>query len=202
MGHYFNGGYYPAGGGMAIPLALRKALKKCGGEIRLKSRVQKILLEGRGSHRQAVGVELADSTTLRAKRVVSNADPHQTYVQLVGRENLSRGLKRKLDKTRYSMPAISLFFAVDVDPRKFGMDSGNVWYLKNSDLDGIYDRALAPGLYEQDEFEGLFVTALGLKDPTQYNVASYAGGGSLRRIRDLQGVRGLESGRAVKNTWS
>src|SRR6185437_2234490 len=36
MGHYFNGGYYPVGGGIAIPLALRKSLRKHGGEILLK----------------------------------------------------------------------------------------------------------------------------------------------------------------------
>lgn len=165
MGHYFNGGYYPVGGGMAIPLALRKALKKHGGEIRLNSRVTKILLE----NRRAVGVELTNGTKLRAKFVVSNVDPHQTYSNLVGLDNLSRGLKRKLDKTRYSLPAISLFFAVDVDVRKLGMSSGNVWYMKSTDFDGIFDRAISAKLFEQDEFEGLFVTALSLKDPTQYN---------------------------------
>ncbi|MGZ3722386.1 MAG: phytoene desaturase family protein, partial [Bdellovibrionales bacterium] len=73
------------------------------------------------------------------------------------------------DKTRYSLPAISLFFAVDVDPRKFGMNSGNVWYMKDSDFDGTFERAISPKLYDQEEFEGLFVTALSLKDPTQYN---------------------------------
>ena len=169
MGHYFKGGYYPMGGGMSIPLALRKSLKKHGGEIRLKSRVKKILVENNGSKRKAIGVELADGTSLRAHQIFSNADPNQTYNHLVGRENLSSGLKKKLDKTRYSVPAISLFFAVDVDPRKFGMSSGNIWYMNNEDFDGAFQRALSPKLLEQEEFEGLFVTALSLKDPTQYN---------------------------------
>ena len=169
MGHYFNGGYYPVGGGMAIPLAMRKTLKKSRGEIRLKSRVQKILLENDRGGKKAIGVELSDGTTLRAKRIVSNADPNQTFNFMVGRENLSRSLRKKLDKTRYSMPSISLFFAVDTNPRKFGMDSGNIWYMRDADIDGSYDRALSPKLFEQDEFEGLFVTALSLKDPTQYN---------------------------------
>jgi phytoene dehydrogenase-like protein len=168
-GHYFNGGYYPAGGGISIPLAMSKALKKNGGEIRLKSRAEKILLEKNGSKHRAIGVQLSDGTTLRAKQVFSNADPNQTYNKMVGRENLSKGLLKKLDKTRYSLPALSLFFAVDTDPRKFGMTSGNVWYMRDADFDGIYDRALSPKLYEQDEFEGLFLTALSLKDPTQYN---------------------------------
>ena len=169
MGHYFNGGFYPVGGGTAIPLALRKALKKNGGEIRLKSRVNKILLETRGSRRRAIGVELQDGSTLRSKWVVSNADPRQTYDGMVGREHLSRGLKKKLERTRYSLPSVSLFFAVDVDPRKLGMTSGNVWYMRSEDFDGTYRRARSPDLYAGEEFEGLFVTALSLKDPTQYD---------------------------------
>jgi all-trans-retinol 13,14-reductase len=169
MGHYFNGGYYPVGGGTAIPLALRKALKKKGGEIRLKSRVKRILLENHGSKRRAIGVELADGQTLRAKQIISNADAHQTYDRMVGRENLSRGLKKKLDKTRYSMPALSLFFAVDIDPRQFGMTSGNIWYMRTTDYEGTFERARSPDIYAAEEFEGLFVTAITLRDPTQYN---------------------------------
>lgn len=169
MGHYFNGGYYPVGGGISIPLAFRKSLKKLGGEIRLKSRVKKILIEREGGRRRAVGVELEDGTTLRARRIVSNADPCQTYIQMVGRENLSRKILGKLDKTRYSLPAISLFFAVDVDVAEFGMDSGNVWYMRDLDFDGSYKRAILPGIVDQDEYEGLFVTALSKKDPTQYD---------------------------------
>jgi phytoene dehydrogenase-like protein len=166
MGHYFNGGFYPLGGGMAIPLALRKALKKSGGEIRLRSRVAKILIEDR----RAVGVALSDGSTLRARRIFSNADPQQTYGQMIGPEHLSRRLKKKLAKTRYSLPSISLFFAIDCNPRELGMDSGNIWYLKTGDLDRAFDRAHSPNLYDEvDEFDGLFVTALSLKDPTQYN---------------------------------
>jgi all-trans-retinol 13,14-reductase len=169
MGHYFNGGFYPVGGGISIPLALRKSLRSHGGEILLKSRVNKILIEGEGSKRCAIGVELSDGTQLRSKRVFSNGDPNQTFNHMVGRENLSRRLQKKLDKTRYSLPSISLFFAVDIDPRNFGMDSGNFWYMRDSDLDGSYDRALSGTIFEQEEFEGLFVTAISLKDPTQYN---------------------------------
>ena len=169
MGHYFNGGYYPIGGGISIPLALRKGLKKHGGEIRLKSFVRRILIEGRGESRHVCGVELADGQTLRSKFVVSNADPHETYVNMIGTENLSKRLQKKLAKTSYSLPSISLFFAVDVDPRRYGMSSGNVWYMRMNDFDGCYAHATSPQAFEGDQFDGMFVTALSLKDPTQYN---------------------------------
>jgi all-trans-retinol 13,14-reductase len=169
MGHYFNGGYYPVGGGMAIPLALRKSLKQHKGEIRLNAKVKKILIEGTGDDRKAIGVELADGTTLRAGKIFSNADPHQTFAKLVGKENLSKSMMKKLEKTTYSLPAISLFFAIDVNPKTLGMDSGNIWYAKNTDLDGNFDRSSSKEIFSKNEFEGLFVTALSLKDPTQYN---------------------------------
>jgi all-trans-retinol 13,14-reductase len=168
-GHYFNGGYYPLGGGMAIPLALRKALKKSGGELRLNSRVQKIILEKRKSKFVAMGVKLDDGTEIRATQIISNADPHQTFRNMVGDEHLSAGLRKKLAKTRYSLPAISLFFAIDKDPRAFGMTSGNVWYMRDADLDAGYERVLRPEIFEGEQFDGLFVTAMSLKDPTQFN---------------------------------
>ena len=167
-GHYFNGGYYPAGGGVSIPQALRKSLKKNGGQILLNSRVETILLNTRGK-RQAIGVQLNDGRSLRSRRVISNADPSQTYLKMVGKENLSRRLQKKLTKIRYSLPSLSFFFAVDTDIRALGMDSGNIWYIKDTDFEACYQRAISPKLYEQDTFDGLFLTAMSLKDPTQFD---------------------------------
>ena len=45
--HYLNGGYYPLGGAFTLPRAFVRALKRSGGEIRLKSRVKRILIEGK-----------------------------------------------------------------------------------------------------------------------------------------------------------
>ena len=43
--HYFEGAYYPIGGSYVIPRAFMRALRCAGGEIRLKTTVQKILIE-------------------------------------------------------------------------------------------------------------------------------------------------------------
>ena len=50
--HYFDGGYYPLGGAFAIPRAFARALKRAGGELRLDTAVERILLE----EGRAVGV--------------------------------------------------------------------------------------------------------------------------------------------------
>ncbi|MBI3073549.1 MAG: NAD(P)/FAD-dependent oxidoreductase [Deltaproteobacteria bacterium] len=114
--HYFGGGFYPKGGGGAIPRAFIRALRRAGGEIRVRTPVSSIVMEGR----RAVGVRLADGTLLRATNVISNADPHMTFERLVGREHLSRRLRSKLAKTSYSISAISLFLAADVDRKITG----------------------------------------------------------------------------------
>ena len=73
--------------------------------------------------------------------MVTNADPHVTFNELVGAEQLSRGLAKKLAKTRYSTSALSLFLATDLDVRAAGMDSGNFWYYANADVEASTRRA-------------------------------------------------------------
>lgn len=165
MAHYFDGGCYPKGGGAAIPRAFIHALRRAGGSIRVKTKVDRILLEGR----RAVGVRLGDGTEMRCRYIVSNADPHVTFGRLIGTEHLSRGLKRRLQRTRYSVSALSLFFATDMDLTAHGVDSGNYWYYSHKDVDGIYKNGLTDWTANNKEIEGLFLTATTLKDPSKFD---------------------------------
>ena len=47
MDHYFEGAFYPAGGGGGIVKALANTLKRYGGEIRTKQNVNKIIIKNR-----------------------------------------------------------------------------------------------------------------------------------------------------------
>lgn len=65
---------YPIGGMESIVLALVKGLENHSGELRLNSRVERLLLEERDGVAECVGVELADGKKIHAKKgVVSNA---------------------------------------------------------------------------------------------------------------------------------
>ena len=153
--HYFDGGWYPRGGGFAIPRAFVRALKKAGGVLKLKTPVARILVEdGR-----AIGVRLGDGSEVRAGHVISNADPHVTFTKLMDEPP---ALRRKLARTKYSVSALSLFFAVDADLRRAGMDSGNLWWYAQPDVDAIYRQ-----LDFDREVPGMFVTATTLKDPSK-----------------------------------
>jgi len=163
MDHYYGGGYYPMGGGFAIPRAFVRALKRKGGQLRLSTHVERILIEdGR-----AIGVRLAGGEEIRATNVISNADPEVTFGRLVGRDHLSGGLRRRLGKVTYSTSALSLFFAVDMDLKAAGLDSGNVWYSAHTDIDRIYRDGMTDHNLGSQPIEGAFLTATTLKDPSK-----------------------------------
>jgi phytoene dehydrogenase-like protein len=172
-GHYFGGGWYPKGGGFALPRAFLRGLKKHGGELKLRSEVAQILTERRGRRYRAVGVRLADGTEVRAKTVISNADPAVTYGRLLPRERLSRTLQKRVDGLRWGVSALSLFLGVDMDLASMGFDSGNIWWSANADLDAMYTQRAEHVLAEDGEFPGLFVTVTTLKDRTKRNAGGH-----------------------------
>ncbi|MFZ1330611.1 MAG: NAD(P)/FAD-dependent oxidoreductase [Flavobacteriales bacterium] len=169
MSHYFSGGYYPMGGGGAIVKAMTNALKRNGGEVRTSQRVKRILLEG-DKQKRAVGVELESGEQLFSERVISNADPDITYRKLIGAENLSSKLIKKLDKTTYSCTSLMLFLTVDMDVRKAGLDSGNIWFATDErDADELYDELMRPDISTGNEFPGMFISCTTLKDPSSFD---------------------------------
>ena len=161
--HYFNGGYFPRGGGFAIPRAFVRALKRAGGEIRLNTSVRQILIEGK----RAVGVALADGTQIRSQHVISNADPEVTFGKLIGREHLPSRLKRKLNKAKYSVSSLSLFFAVNMDMRGAGLDSGNFWFYDHADVDELYKQGLTSHALETKTPSAMFLNNHDAERPIQ-----------------------------------
>ncbi len=165
MYHYFDGGFYPMGGGGGIVKAMTNTLKKLGAEVRTKQGVKTILIE----NKKAVGVELHDGQKIMADVIVSNADPSVTYLQMVGKEHLSAGLIKKLSKTKYSATSLILFLTLDMDVRKAGLDSGNIWAFKNEDIDEAYVDLSGDKIYEGEEFPAIFLSCTTLKDPVSFN---------------------------------
>jgi len=169
MYHYFSGAFYPMGGGAGIVKAMTNAFKKLGGEIRVKQNVTKIIIE----NKTAKGVELESGQRIFAKNILSNADPSNTYLNLVGKENLSDNLLKKLSKTKYSVTSLILFLTLDMDVKKAGIDSGNIWSLKNENIDGLDEELKNTEILEGTEFPALFISCSTLKDPSSFNGRYY-----------------------------
>ena len=165
MNHYFDGGFYPMGGGSSIVKAMTNKIKSYNGEIRVSQNVTKIIVE----NNQAKGVVLASGETILAKTIVSNADPSITYLKLIGEENISKKLNKKLSKTKYSVTSLIMFLTLEVDVTKYGIDSGNIWKFKDENIDKHFATLTKGNIIEGDKFPALFISCTTLKDPVSFN---------------------------------
>ncbi len=165
MAHYFDGGFYPMGGGGGLVKAFTKRIKSLGGEIRTKTKVERILVD----NGKAIGVKLENGEVIKADRVISNADPNITFLNLVGENNISTKLKKRLKNTKYSVSSLIMFLTLDIDVTKYGIDSGNIWKISESNLDTVFGKLTKNDILSGNEFKGVFLSCTTLKDPASFN---------------------------------
>lgn len=189
MNHYFDGGFYPMGGGGGIVKAMTNGVKRNGGEIRVQQNVEKILIE----NSKAIGVQLKDGEKIYAKTVISNADPSITYLNLIGKEHLSKKLIKKLEKTKYSVTSLILFLTLDIDVTQFGIDSGNIWMMKDENDDANFDELMNAKIDDGDSFPAVFISCTTMKDPVSFNgkyhnfeIVTYVNYEGLKEFNDLE----------------
>lgn len=106
---------YPLGGSGAIVQALVRGLKRWGGEIRLNSHVEQILVESG----RAIGVQLRQGKVLRSPIVISNASIWDTYGQLLDPQVLPQSNRQVALET----PAINSFMHLHLGIRADGLEN-------------------------------------------------------------------------------
>jgi phytoene dehydrogenase-like protein len=100
-------------GGMgAISEALAAAARRAGAAIRTGAEVAEIVVRDR----RAVGIVLADGEAITGRAVVSNADPHHTFLRLVAAEHLEEGFRREIAAIRMAGVAMKINLATDALP--------------------------------------------------------------------------------------
>jgi phytoene desaturase len=107
-----EGIFYPRGGMVQIPAAIARAFEEFGGEIKLNTRVAKVLMEGR----RAIGVELADGTQVRSRMVISNVNAKTLYLDMIGRSNLPSWAVKAIESYELSIPAPMIMLGLDKPP--------------------------------------------------------------------------------------
>jgi all-trans-retinol 13,14-reductase len=195
MFHYFDGGFYPMGGGSGIVKAMTNKIKELRGEVRVSQNVSKIIVE----NNRAIGVELSSGEKIFATNIVSNADPATTYLKLIGKENISKKLQKKLTKTKYSVTSLILFLTLDVDVTKFGIDSGNIWMFEDEDIDKHFKTLTETNILDGDTFPALFASCTTIKDPVSFNgryhnfeVVTYVDYSSFKQFENLEDYHNQE----------
>ena len=111
----------PAGGMGAIVAAIASAAEKAGVTVRTSAPVGRIVVDkGR-----AVGVVLASGEEIRARAVVSAANPRATFLDLVGARELDTGFTRKVGNIRMKGDVAKLHLALDAPPVFAGVSAEN-----------------------------------------------------------------------------
>ncbi len=165
MDHYLReGAYFVRGGSRALIDGFLRAIERGGGEVRLRSRVEKVIVEdGR-----AVGVSMAKGGELRAPVVVSNADGKRTLLEMVGEEHLSAGLAQRLKEYRMALPLFVIYMAMRVPPENLGLPNSNVLLFPGYTLEEDHEACYEGRIPEKPM---VFISIASLKDPESENIA-------------------------------
>ena len=100
------------GGNGGFTQVLARAAEAHGVQIRLESRVDRVLTDGD----RATGVVLVDGTELHAPVVVSSLDPRQTFTRLVAPQSLPTDLVDAVQRLRFTGVSAKVNFALDGPP--------------------------------------------------------------------------------------
>lgn len=160
LAHFATGAWYPCGGGQAISDKLANAIEAAGGTICLRTGISKILVEGG----RAVGVRTDEgksgSQEVRASVVLSNADPTQTLLELVGAEHLPKKTVDAVNGWEHPAALFLVCLGVKDDLAARGMSAANYWTVDGYDLDALYQKGR-----EEIGVHGAYITSATMKDP-------------------------------------
>ena len=101
-----------SGGRSQLVHALTQSAENAGVSIRLNTHVKKILVE----NGKAFGVELPNGDMLKAKIIISNADPRATFSDLVGAPQLDAMFANRVTQIRGSGVVAKLHLALSGTP--------------------------------------------------------------------------------------
>lgn len=96
---------------------MAKSLSDKGGTIKLNTEVKKIIIKGN----EAVGVKLANGDEITADTIISSLDTYNTFINLIGADNIDPFLTRQIKKINYTEHISTMYIALKGLP-KFGKE--------------------------------------------------------------------------------
>ncbi|MEJ2759949.1 MAG: NAD(P)/FAD-dependent oxidoreductase [Gammaproteobacteria bacterium] len=134
----------PKGGVAGLIRSLEHAATAAGVEIRTSTPVKRIAVEGGETGLSAAGVEIDGGETIRARAVISSADPCRTFLELLGARHLEIGFSHRIKRMRCKGYVAKLHLALDDIPEFKGLDTPMGRLIIAADMDAIefaYDDA-------------------------------------------------------------
>ena len=184
---HYGGINYPKGGVGQIAQKLVDGLEQAGGRIEYQSRVTRIVTEGG----KAVGVELANGKTYRAKRIVSNATRWDTFEQLLPADEMPAKERKWQERYQKSPAFLSLHLGIDAAVLPAGTECHHILledWAKMEEPEGtifvsiptLLDRSLAPdGHHIIHAFTPSWMNDWQGLSPSEYNAKKEARAGAM-----------------------
>jgi len=165
--HWLTGNFHIVGGGQRLSSAMAETLCEAGGVVRLTSLVRRILLDDR----MVRGVELDSGERYFAPIVISNANPIQTYFNLIGSENLSKPYAYKLRNMEPSCSLLTLYLGLDRPARDVGLDHHSLFVNHSYDNHASYSAAMTEAYDRTDYMVSDYTDENGKSHPRGHGVA-------------------------------
>jgi all-trans-retinol 13,14-reductase len=124
------GNSYVKGGSQALSDALVRRIERSGGEVRLRTEVTRVLLDGD----RACGVETKAGTFL-GREVYFNAAPHFAIERLLPPVPELENVRLKVADLKPSYSTTTVYLETDVPPEELGLTASELMVL-SPDLDG------------------------------------------------------------------
>jgi phytoene dehydrogenase-like protein len=139
-----TGAWHIKGSSNALAIAYRDRILELGGEVRTETRVTAITVE----KKRATGVVIDTGETFSARYVISNADPYQTFFELVGEDKTPRKLIKQIKAMQPSNSFAGVYLGLDVEPSFWGITDYEVAINTSLDIDDMHANMMA-GHYEK-----------------------------------------------------
>jgi prolycopene isomerase len=160
MSYHEGGAWYPRGGYQNLSDALARNLREYGGVIKLSTEVEKIIFR----KKRAVGVRTKEGEEFFARRIVSNADTKNTFLDLIDRDIVPDKLYRRVKGYKQSTSGVLVHLVVDMSiPQR--LSCGCIMYFPDFDTERHQFRLWRKGAMETDpDIMGLGLSVATLKD--------------------------------------
>jgi len=135
-----KGNGFPVGGSLAVARALERAFQKQGGQVFYRQGVKRILTEGD----RALGVELEDGRTVRAKAVVAACDAHRTFEQLLEGKRWTDEWRKRFAEMPMFGTMCTLSLGLKEPPTREAPDYQMVAYFPKTDPKPLFLRGFGP----------------------------------------------------------
>lgn len=151
--HFLDGGYYPVGGSGEIFKCLIETFYKNSGQLRIKAKVDEIVLE----NNQVKGVKVNGKFVL-CKNVISNAGAENTFSHLLKQNKNHNGIGQVKPSTAH----LCLYIGLDQSDEVLKLPRHNLWFYDHYDFDSISNNHTGA---DDERLQFAYISFPSAKDP-------------------------------------